>query len=76
MSDELALVHVDARGLEPPQPMVRILEAVADLPAGATLHALTDRRPLHLYAHLEAQGFRAESQEQPDGSVLTHIMRA
>ena len=51
------LLEVDARGLEPPQPMVKILEALAALPAGVELQARTDRRPLHLYAQLEERGF-------------------
>jgi uncharacterized protein (DUF2249 family) len=67
------VVEVDARGLEPPQPMVKILEALAALPAGADLRARTDRRPVHLYPHLEERGFAAESEEQSDGSFITHI---
>ena len=66
-------VEVDVRGLEPPEPMVKILEAVAVLPKGAELRAYTDRRPLHLYAQLEERGFSGESTEQPDGSFLTLI---
>jgi len=69
------ITEVDARGLEPPQPMVKILEALAALPAGAGLRARTDRRPLHLYPHLEERGFTAATEEQPDGSFLTHISR-
>jgi uncharacterized protein (DUF2249 family) len=66
---------VDARGLEPPQPMVKILEALASLPAGAELRARTDRRPMHLYAQLETRGFIAQTEEESDGSFLTHIRR-
>lgn len=73
---EAAVVEVDARGLEPPQPLVKILEAVASLPQGAELRARTDRRPIHLYAHLEQRGFKVTSQEQPDGSFVTHACRA
>ena len=69
-------VQIDARGLEPPQPMMRILEAVAQLPAGATVCARTDRRPMHLVAHLETHGFSVETEEQSDGSYLTHIRPA
>jgi len=69
------VVDVDARGLEPPQPLVKILEAVATLPANAELHARTDRRPVHLYPQLEERGFVGETQEQSDGSFLTHIRR-
>ena len=68
-------LEVDARGLEPPQPLVKILEAVATLPRGAALRALTDRRPMHLYAQLEERGFVSETQEQSDGSFITHIRR-
>ncbi|MBU6410755.1 MAG: DUF2249 domain-containing protein, partial [Verrucomicrobia bacterium] len=50
-------IEVDARGLEPPQPMVKILEALANLPAKTGIRARTDRRPMHLYAHLEERGF-------------------
>jgi len=68
-----ALVECDVRGLEPPEPMVKILEAVATLPAGAELLARTDRRPMHLYPQLEARGFSADTTEQPDGSYLIRI---
>ncbi len=70
------VVEVDARGLEPPQPLVVILEALEELPAGAGLRALTDRRPLHLYDQLAARGFAGQSEEQNDGSFITHIHRA
>jgi uncharacterized protein (DUF2249 family) len=66
---------VDARGLEPPLPMIKILEAAASLPAGAELRGYTDRRPMHLYAQLEEQGFTAKTEEQSDGSFITHIRR-
>jgi uncharacterized protein (DUF2249 family) len=73
--DPNPVVEVDARGLEPPQPLVRILEAATTLPAGATLRARTDRRPMHLLPQLEERGFSADCQEQPDGSFVTHIRR-
>lgn len=69
------IVEVDARGLEPPQPLVKILEAVSVLPTGARLQARTDRRPMHLYPQLDERGFSAETTEQPDGSFLTQIFR-
>jgi len=70
------LVEVNARGLEPPQPMVVILEAVATLPEGAVLKAHTDRRPMHLFAQLQERGLVGESEEQHDGSFITTIRRA
>lgn len=68
-------VEVDARGLEPPQPIVRIMEAVEKLAVGRTLRALTDRRPVHLLTELQARKFGVISEEQPDGSWLTLIQR-
>ena len=65
-----AIVDVDARGLEPPEPMVKILEALTTLPAHNRLRARTDRRPLHLYPMLEARSFAGESEEQDRKSVV------
>jgi uncharacterized protein (DUF2249 family) len=67
------MVEVDARGLEPPEPLVRILESLAQLPVGARLRARTDRRPIHLYAQLEERGFIGQSREESDGSFITDI---
>jgi TusA-related sulfurtransferase len=72
----MKVIQVDARGLEPPQPLVRILEALAALEADAELQARTDRRPLHLFPQLEQRGFRAECSEQADGGFLTVIRHA
>ena len=69
------VVELDARHLEPPQPMVKILELLPTLSAGTTLRARTDRRPIHLYPLLESRGFIGSSEEQPDGSFVTHIRR-
>jgi len=69
------VIEVDARGLEPPQPLVKILEALATLPQRARLRARTDRRPMHLYAQLEERGFVGETEEQGDGSFVTHVRR-
>lgn len=65
------MVDVDARGLEPPEPLVKILETLAHLPGGSGLRAHTDRRPMHLYAHLEQRGLAWETTEQSDGSFIT-----
>lgn len=68
-------VEVDARGLEPPQPMVRILETLSVLAEGAELRARTDRRPLHLYPELEKRGYQARTEESPEGGFRTCIQR-
>jgi uncharacterized protein (DUF2249 family) len=70
------IIEVDARGLEPPLPMVKILEALGALPDKAELRGRTDRRPIHLYAQLEERGFTAKTLEEADGTFITHIARA
>ncbi len=68
--------EIDARGLEPPEPLVRILSALESLPAGLKLRAFTDREPCHLFGEVKQRGFRYECNEQPDGSWLTILARA
>jgi uncharacterized protein (DUF2249 family) len=75
-SRPVAANEVDARGLEPPEPMMRILAAAENLPAGTTLTALTDRRPLHLYPELDARKIVHNSEQMPDGSWRTTLKRA
>ena len=50
-------VNLDVNGLEPPEPMVRILEAVTALGPKDQLVVEHFREPVPLYAHLEAAGF-------------------
>lgn len=69
------VIELDARGLEPPQPLLTILEALSTLPAGGELRAQTDRRPLLLYAQLEERGFTSQTEETQHGSFITHIRR-
>ena len=68
-------LRLDVRGLEPPQPMMRVLETIALLQPGQTLVVQTDRRPLHLYPLLESRGFQARTHPLPDGSFETRIHR-
>lgn len=67
--------EVDARGLEPPEPMMRILNAVETLKPGASLRARTDRRPIHLYPELDARGIRYASEQIADESWITTLSR-
>ncbi len=69
-------ILLDARGLEPPEPMVKILEALVTLPMGTELRAHTDRRPMHLYPFLEKRGFNAETTDIPAEGFVTVIRRS
>ncbi len=68
--------QIDVRGFEPPEPLVRILDALESLPAGAKLRAQTDREPCHLFGEAKQRGFSTDCQQQPDGSWLTVLARA
>lgn len=74
-SDPVGPRVVDARGLEPPQPMARILEALPGIAAGVEIQALTDRRPMLLYQKLEERGFQYATEEMPDGWFKTRIWK-
>ena len=75
MSVSANVVELDARGLEPPQPLIRILEALEALPPDAELVARTDRRPLHLIAMLNDRGFGGQTNEaeEPESGYVTVI---
>ncbi len=67
---------LDLRGLEPPQPMMRVLEEIEGLPDGGVILARTRFRPVHLLEILEQRGYVGDSAEQPDGSWETVISAA
>ncbi len=69
-------IRLDNRGLEPPEPMVRTLEAVGRLGHGDRLVMMSDRKPVHLFHELEARGFAFDCGEQPDRSFVTMIWLA
>ncbi len=49
-------VLLDNRGLQPPEPMVRILAALERLGPGQVIEALNERDPLFLYPELQTRG--------------------
>jgi len=73
--DALATTRLDVRGLDPPQPLVRILERVGTLGAHDVLEALLDRRPLLLYPQLDDRGFTHVTDEPEPGLVRVRVRR-
>lgn len=63
--------EIDVRGLEPPEPLVRILARCAGLEDGRTLKVVHERRPEMLYARLEDQGLVHRTEVL--GEDLVHI---
>ena len=68
--------EIDARGLMPPEPLVRILAALEALPVNRKLRAITDREPCHLFGEAEQRGFRHASHAEPGGNWVTLLERA
>src|SRR5262245_38894898 len=66
---------LDVRGLEPPQPLVRVLERLETLSSGERLEVVLDRRPMLLYPQLEARGFTYTTDEATPGVVRVFIAR-
>jgi uncharacterized protein (DUF2249 family) len=65
-----ASVHLDNRGLQPPEPLVRILDTLEHLSPGEVLEAINERDPVFLYPELEARGASIHTDKQVDGVHL------
>lgn len=71
-----ALPHsLDLRGLQPPEPIVRIFEALERSPH-APLRAILPHEPLPLYGLLRERGFSYSGASRPDGGFEVLIERA
>ncbi|QOR67539.1 DUF2249 domain-containing protein [Cytobacillus suaedae] len=66
---------LDNRGLEPPQPMMRTLQALEELKSGETLTIINDRRPMFLYEQLDESGYKHTTSEREDGSFQIEITK-
>lgn len=60
MKDEKTLV-LDVRGLEPPEPLERVLDALGALANDHALLMLIDREPRPLYGILDNNGYRYQA---------------
>ena len=67
---------LDVRGLEPPQPMVAVLERLDTLAPGETLTVVHDRRPTFLYPQLDERGFTHRTEEPEPGVIHILIRRS
>lgn len=69
-------VKLDLRDLEPPGPMVEILEALARLAPGDVLEAQLPRRPVLLLPELEAAGHAYEVEELATGECRLRVIKS
>lgn len=68
-------IMLDNRGLEPPQPMVRTLEAIVDLKDGQRIIGEFDRTPMFLLPKLEEMGYSHEVDQKEDGKATVTIWK-
>lgn len=64
---------IDGRELEPPEPFVRVMDALKTLAPGATLTVLLPREPFPLYATLDKLGYTHDARLDADGTVTVTI---
>ncbi len=68
-------IQLDTRGMEPPGPLVLILNRLETLDADQSLVAHIDREPLLLFPELMERGWTYEGTRQTDGSYIICIQR-
>lgn len=66
---------LDNRGLEPPQPMMRTLEALKILGENEKLTIINDRRPMFLYEQLDELGYNHQTEPLDDGAYQITIYK-
>nr|WP_281348945.1 DUF2249 domain-containing protein [Paracoccus limosus] len=71
-----AVHELDLTGLTPPEPMVRILEAVTGLAPGEVLFALLDREPMFLFPELAQRGHEWAGNFARSGQAYRLLVRA
>ncbi len=64
-----AEVTIDVSELVPPEPMMKILAALENLPDGGQLTVHHVRRPMHLYPRLEELGYTHTTTDLGPGKV-------
>jgi TusA-related sulfurtransferase len=73
MPNPINEIIIDARGLEPPEPLERVMQALAMLQPGQSIRLLLYREPFPLYPILAEKGYAHSTQMQADGSYVILI---
>ena len=68
-------VTIDVRELVPPEPMIRVLQALEELPDGGRLLVHHVRRPMHLYDRLDEMGYAHDTREPGPDRVEVLIQK-
>jgi TusA-related sulfurtransferase len=68
-------VHLDVRGLAPPEPMVAILEVIDQLENQTLLIVHHFRDPVYIYPELAERGWRCEIVDGEPDEVRLHVRK-
>ncbi|MHB1173841.1 MAG: DUF2249 domain-containing protein [Sulfuriferula sp.] len=68
-------ITLDVRGLDPPEPLVKVLIALETLPSGDSLRMLLNREPFPLYGLLQEDGYQYRTETFADGHLEIIIWR-
>lgn len=69
------LMHLDNRGLMPPEPMVKVLAAAEAMQPGEVMEALLDREPTFLFPQLSQRGHAWRGGFDPGGATYRLLVR-
>jgi len=72
MTDPIVL---DVRGLEAPEPLVRVLEALDGMPPGGSMLLKIDCRPVPLFRILERNGYVHEERQGAEALLEISIRK-
>ena len=75
VDDDAGVVVLDVRGLDPPEPMMRTLAALENLPVDGTLVQVNERIPQFLIPRLAELGFEHSIREDEGGGVVRVFIR-
>ena len=76
MPSPLDDILVDARWLEPPEPMEKVMQTLSLLCPGQSIRLLLHREPFPLYPQLSEKGYQHETRMEADGSYVILIRRS
>ena len=71
----IPLLHLDNRGLMPPEPMVKVLGAAEAMQQGEVMEALLDREPTFLFPQLTQRRHEWRGGFDPDGTTYRLLVR-
>lgn len=69
-------ITIDARQMQPPEPMERVLEALDLLEPGNEIHLLIYREPVPLYNVLKRNGYTHITGRDANNTFVVRIMHA